>query len=81
MQRLLCVLVDRVGTGLKLEVALRYRSWKFAEIFSFGCKIPSWCVLTQKNGNVDESRHWQFIPFFGGRLGLLEVGYYSLLLA
>ena len=58
-----CCVIER----FTLQVVLRCRSFKLVKIPSFDCKIPLWCVLTEK---------WQLrwiYRFFGGRLGLLQL--------
>ena len=42
------MLHDCVYERLTLEVVLRYGSCKLIKIPSFGCKVPLWCVLTEK---------------------------------
>ena len=53
------------------RVVIRYRSCKLIKIPSFGCKVPLWCVLTDKY-----QLRWIETPriysLFGGRLGLLQ---------
>ena len=33
---------------LTFEVVICYGSCKLVRIFSFGCKVPLWCVLVEK---------------------------------
>ena len=64
------MLVNWVGERLTLEVVLRYWSFKWIKIPSFGCKGPLWCFL-RKNGQL----RWTGTVFslFSGKLGLLRL--------
>ena len=50
-----------------LEVVLRYWSSKYIKILSSGCKVPLWCVLTEKRQLKWIGTSRIFSPF-GGRL-------------
>ena len=39
---------DCFGERVTLKVVLRHLSCKYIKIHSFGCKVPLWCVLTEK---------------------------------